>query len=238
MASPNKGEKLAKYLARCGTGSRRKCEDYIRAGWVMVDDAVILTPETRINPEQCSISLRGKSVSPPKNYRYIILNKPAGVICTSQKGRERGQTVFDLVEVPERLFTIGRLDKDTSGLLILTNDGELTQRLTHPSFQKEKEYIVTTSKIIAKSILDKMKIGVQLDDGESRFVSAAVIANNRVEVVLTEGRNRQIRRTFKALGLSVTRLHRTRVGNLKLTKLPAGKWRDLEPEEVASLKAL
>ncbi len=227
---------MAKYLARCGLASRRKCEETIRAGWVRIDGEVILSPEVRIVPESCRVEVRGKKITPPETHRYILLNKPVGVLCTSKPGKEKGRTIFDLVQVPERVFSIGRLDRDTSGLLLLTNDGELTQRLTHPSFEKEKEYLIETSHPVREEELSKLRKGIQLEDGISVFSRVERVGEKRLKVILSEGRKRQIRRTLKAVGLSVKKLHRIRIGDLTLGDLPSGSWRDLKPSELQRIK--
>jgi pseudouridine synthase len=229
-------EKLARFLARCGVASRRRCEEFIRAGWVRVDGIEVTDPAVRTNFETRKVTLRGKRLEPPKKLRYIVLNKPKGVVCTRKPSREKSRTIFDIVELPERLFNVGRLDKDTTGLLLLTNDGDLAQRLMHPSYEKEKEYIVTTTSPLSKTHLSRLRRGVQLDDGLSKFQSVEQLNRDQVKVVLTEGRKRQIRRTFKKIGLRIRHLHRIRVGNLTLGTLPEGQWRDLTDREIQDLK--
>lgn len=230
-------EKLAKFMARCGVASRRKCENYIRAGWVRVNDDVVTAVEARITPERDPVLVRGKAIHPPRTFRHILLNKPAGFICTCKSSREKGPTIGDLVKVPERVFPVGRLDKDTSGLILLTNDGGLTQRLTHPSFGKEKEYVITTGRAIIASDLRRLRKGIRLEDGLSKFLSAEKMGARKLRVVLSEGRKRQIRRTLEAIQLPIANLHRIRVGTLNLGGLPAGKWRDLTPKEMTQLKS-
>jgi 23S rRNA pseudouridine2605 synthase len=232
----DRGEKLARYLASCGIGSRRKCDEYIRAGWITVDNRITDTPESRVSGDHQIIRFRGTIVKPLVKHRYIILNKPAGVICTSAKSRETGRTVLDLVKVPERIYSIGRLDKDSSGLLLLTNDGDLAQRLTHPSFEKEKEYHVITPGPVREDHISKLRKGIALNDGLSRFKSAELLESNKLKVVLTQGRKRQIRRTLKAIGLEVRSLHRVRIGDLHIGQLKGGQWRDLNEEELKKLK--
>ena len=231
-----KGEKLAKFLARCGVASRRKCEEVIRAGWVRIDGEIVQTPETRIVPRTCVVQVRGKRVQPLQTHRYIILNKPEGILCTCKPGRETGPTILDIVKVPERIYPVGRLDKNTSGLVLLTNDGELAQHLTHPSFEKEKEYLVETIKPMKDDVIGKLLEGVPLEDGISRFKNVKRAGPKNLKVVLTEGRKRQIRRTFKELNMRIKTLHRIRLGNLTLSDLPSGNWRDLKPEETRLLK--
>lgn len=235
-AAAPRTEKLARYLARCGVDSRRRCEDMIRAGWVRIDGRVVNQPETRIASEDHEISVRGKQVTGPPSLRYIILNKPAGVICTCRPSREKGPTILDLINIPERVYPAGRLDKDTSGLVLLTNDGELAQRLTHPSFQKEKEYLIDTRRPLTDEDLDRLRIGVMLEDGRSCFYNIARVGKRRLRITLTEGRKRQIRRTLKAIALPISRLHRIRLGTLRLSQLPSGQWRNLDTNEIRKLK--
>ena len=232
-----KSERLARYLARCGVASRRKCEEYIKAGWIRVDGKVVSGPEMRIVPDQHRVEVRGREVIPPTSFRYIILNKPSGILCTCKAGREKGPTLLDLVKVPERIFPVGRLDKNSSGLILLTNDGDLTQRLAHPSFEKEKEYLIETGRPFQPGDLDKLRGGIVLDDGLSRFKVVKKVGERHLQVTLTEGRKRQIRRSLKAIGLPITSLVRTRFGPLLLFDLPEGHWRDLTRDEIRQLKA-
>ncbi|MCX6639992.1 MAG: pseudouridine synthase [bacterium] len=230
-------EKLAKFLAKCGVASRRMCETYIRAGWVEVNGQTVVSPETRIIATESQVRLQGKIISPPESFRYILFNKPTGVLCTCKPGREKGQTILDLVKVRERIYPVGRLDRDSSGLLLLTNDGEFANLLTHPRYQKEKEYIVETRRAIMIEELEQMTAGIQLDDGMSKFQEAVLLTPSRLKLVLTEGRNRQIRRTLAELKLPILSLHRVRVGQLYLGDLPLSKWRDLTTNEIEILKS-
>jgi len=231
-----KTEKLAKYLARCGVGARRKCEEYIRAGWVRVDGEIIDKVETRILPGVHKVEFRGKEVEPAATSVYIMINKPKGVLVTNKSSREAGSIIFNLITgVEERLFSIGRLDRDTTGLLILTNDGDLAQRLAHPSNEKEKEYVVEFDQPVRTGHLKKLEKGVELEDGLSKFEAVKRIHSRKLQLILTEGRKRQIRRTFKAIDLPVKELHRQRIGKLKLGTLESGKWRELDKKEVSEL---
>ncbi|RJP73678.1 MAG: rRNA pseudouridine synthase [Candidatus Zixiibacteriota bacterium] len=229
-------EKLAKYLARCGVASRRKSEEYIRAGWVQVNGQVVNTPETRINPDHVEVKVRGHLVKPLQEYRYIIFNKPVGVLSTCQPSRERGQTILDLVKVPQRVFPAGRLDRDTSGLILLTDDGELVQKLIHPSYQIEREYHIHTGRPITEADLERLRAGLTIEDGFSRFKVTEKMGERRLKVILTEGRKRQIRRTLKAIDLPIEKLHRVRLGSLTLGDLAPGHWRDLKMSEIQQLK--
>ena len=230
-------EKLAKYLARCGVASRRTCEDYIRAGWVLVDGQLVNTPESRVDPAVAQIRVRGHLVKPPAARRYILLNKPTGVLCTCQKGRERGKAILDLVKVPERIFPAGRLDRDTAGLLLLTDDGELVQRLMHPSFEQEREYLIQTGRSIQFQDLERLRDGIHLEDGLSKFAQVQKVGERGLQIILKEGKKRQIRRTLAKIGLPIKSLTRIRLGNLTLASLPIGKWRDLTAKEINSLKS-
>jgi pseudouridine synthase len=236
LNSADGSEKLARYLARCGIASRRKCEELIRAGWVQVNGVTVKTPETRVDAGQDRISYRGRRIEPVRSFRYILFHKPRGVISTCRAGREKGRTVLDFVQVSERIFPAGRLDRDTSGLLILTNDGELVHRLIHPSFEMEREYIARTSRPVQPDELRRLQEGVLLDDGLSKFPQVQAIGKQSLRLVLCEGRKRQIRRTFAAVGLPLADLQRVRFGPIKLGKLPQGAWRDLLPAEVRRLK--
>ena len=236
LNSVDGSEKLARFLARCGIASRRKCEELIRAGWVQVNDVTVVTPETRVHADQDRIRYRGKRIQPIRSFRYIIFHKPRGVLSTCRAGRDKGRTVLDFVRVGERIFPAGRLDRDTSGLLILTNDGDLVHRMIHPSFEMEREYIAKTSRPIHPDDLRMLQGGVLLEDGFSRFLQVQPIGKQTLRLVLREGRKRQIRRTFAAVELPLTDLQRVRFGPIKLGRLPIGAWRDLLPAEVRRLK--
>jgi 23S rRNA pseudouridine2605 synthase len=236
LAPEENTEKIARYLARCGIASRRKCEEYIRAGWVRLNGEVVITPESRINPGEVVVQFQGKVIQPPTAHRYILMNKPVGFLSTCKTGKEKGRTVLNLVKVPERIFPAGRLDRDTSGLLLLTNDGELVHRLLHPSFEIEREYLIETGRDITTTDIHKLNRGVLLDDGFSRFIRVDLKEQRSLLIVLAEGRKRQIRRTLKAIGVPILTLHRIRFGNLTLGKLPSGQWRELTPSEILSLK--
>ncbi len=238
MNSADGSEKLARFLARCGVASRRKCEELIRAGWVQVNDVTVVTPETRVNSVRDRIRYRGKKIEPVRSFRYILFHKPHGVLSTCRAGKEKGRTVLDFVRLSERIFPAGRLDRDTSGLLILTNDGDLVHRLIHPSFETEREYIAKTSRPVHPDELRRLQDGVLLEDGLSKFQQVQPIGKQTLRLVLCEGRKRQIRRTFAAVGLPLADLQRVRFGPLKLGCLPAGEWRDLLPAEVRRLKEL
>ncbi|MFW6052489.1 MAG: pseudouridine synthase [Desulfosalsimonas sp.] len=228
--------RLQKYLADVGVCSRRKGEQYIRDGLVRVNNEVVTRPGTTVDPEKDIVEVSGKRVGPLEEDLYIMLNKPAGYLSTcSQPGR---RIVLDLVDVKQRVFPVGRLDRDSTGLLLLTSDGRIHNRLAHPSFDHEKHYMVETDFPVSDHDLERLENGVQLSDGMTRPAKVERKSKNRFSIVLQEGRNRQIRRMAEALGYNVVSLHRTRMGPLYLKNLPPGKWRHLaDTERHALLKA-
>ncbi|HEX9123844.1 MAG TPA: pseudouridine synthase [Actinomycetota bacterium] len=230
-------ERLQRSLARAGLGSRRACEDLIERGLVTVNGHVA-TLGDRLDPSQDVVEVRGHRISVDPELRYLALHKPAGVTTTL---RDRHAT-FDLggyLPSDVRVFPVGRLDRDTEGLLLLTNDGELANRLTHPRYGVEKEYLAEVEGIPTERHLGRVRAGVELDDGPARAVSARVIGRSRgkgaIRVVMAEGRKREVRRMLAAVGLPVVRLVRLRVGPIRLGTLAAGSSRDLTSEEVRDL---
>ncbi len=237
--SPPSKLRLQKYLAQCGIGSRRACEEYIRQGLVTVDGTVIGEQGISIDPAVNKVCFRGKPVGEqPKT--YLILNKPKDVICTSSDPQGR-RTFLDLLPpMDSRIYTVGRLDRDSEGLLLVTNDGELAARLTHPRHHIPKVYLVWTDAPFSESDIQKFLKGV-MHDGEK--LTASQVSEEKsdekgtcLEVTLLEGKNRQIRRMFAAVGREVKRLRRVRVGPLELRGLRLGQWRNLTKEEIAGLK--
>lgn len=230
MEEKNKSRiRLQKYLADSGVCSRRKGEQYIRDGLVRVNNEVVTRLGTTVDPEKDIVEVSGKRVRPVKSDVYIMLNKPAGYLSTcSQPGRK---IVLDLVETNQRIFPVGRLDLDSTGLLLLTSDGRIHHRLAHPSFDHEKQYLVETDLPVSDHALERLEKGVQLSDVMTRPAKVSRKSKNLFSIVLKEGRNRQIRRMAEALGYKVVGLHRTRIGPLYLKDLPSGKWRYLTEAE-------
>ncbi|MCF8095557.1 MAG: rRNA pseudouridine synthase [Desulfobacteraceae bacterium] len=232
----NEGEnrvRLHKYLADAGVCSRRKGEEYIRKGLVCVNGEKVTRLGTTVSPDEDRVEVSGKSVRPPQQDVYIMLHKPAGYISScSQPGRK---IVLDLVEVNRRVFPVGRLDRDSTGLLLLTSDGRIHHRLAHPSFDHEKEYLVQTDQPITDRDIEDLGKGVQLSDGITRPAKVSRKSKNEFSIVLREGRNRQIRRMAEALGYGITRLHRIRMGPLLLKDLLSGNWRHLTEAERSEL---
>jgi len=232
-AMSEKRIRLQKFLAKAGVCSRREGENLIAAGRVRVNDAVVTVMGTRVDPEKDKVAVDNKPVALEEAPVYIMLNKPAGYISSCRHGD--AAIVLDLVDVGERVFPVGRLDKDSTGLLLLTNDGEIHNRLAHPSFDHEKEYVVEVRRAITDDALDRMARGIALDDKMTRPARVRRESQNAFRIILYEGRKRQIRRMVEAAGNEVTRLHRVRMAGLRLGDLPPGEWRFLTGQEIASL---
>ena len=225
--------RLQKFLSAAGACSRRKGEAHILAGEVTVNGAVISILGTKVDPETDAVHLNGVPVGQPDQLVYVMLNKPEGVVASCE---HRGEPVVtDLVDLPQRLFPVGRLDKDSTGLLLLTNDGRIHHRLSHPSFDHEKEYDVTVQWPIADQALSAMQKGMPLSGVMTRPERVRRVSGNRFRIVLMEGKNRQLRRMVKKVGNRVVRLHRIRVADLKLGGLGKGSWRHLRQAELRRL---
>ena len=230
------GERLQKVLARTGWGSRRECEILIEDGRVKVNDEVAVLGR-RVKTATDKVEVDGVTIGVAPGLVYYLLNKPVHVITTAKDTHGR-QTVIELVPLEPRVFPVGRLDAETEGLLILTNDGELGHRLTHPSFGIEKEYLAhvdCSSNGVSESALKKLRDGIELDDGITSPAEVGQLQPGVLRIVIHEGRNRQIRRMCDAVGHPVERLVRVRVGPLIDRTLAPGKWRHLTTAEVVSL---
>src|SRR5512138_2941260 len=234
-------ERLQKILAQAGYGSRRACEDFITAGRVRVNGQIAILGQ-KAEPAKDKITVDGKSIASAESVIYIALYKPRMVLSTveSERGDER-QTVRDLVEISEHVYPVGRLDFESEGLVLMTNDGDLTNKLTHPKFGHEKEYRVLLARRPDQKQFEAWKRGVVLEDGyktapvDVRFEGAQG-KGAWVRVVMGEGRKRQIRETCKQLGLPVVRIVRIRIGSLRLGNLKPRQWRYLTREEIDGLK--
>jgi len=224
-----KGMRLQKFLASAGVCSRRAGEELILSGLVKVNGKPATELGTRVNPEKDIIEVRGKNVTIQEEYIYIALNKPAGYVTSCSHPGEK--IVLDLVEVGARIFPVGRLDKDSTGLLILTNDGRIHHKLSHPSFDHEKEYEVTLKKEIRDSDLKQMATGIIIEDKKTRPARVIRLSANSFNITLKEGRNRQIRKMAEALGHNVMRLHRIRFSDIRIGNLEPGRWRYLSSHE-------
>ena len=231
--------RLQKYMADCGIASRRKSEELIASGKVKVNGKVASIGD-KVDPKKDKVSVEGQAVHAGTEFRYIMLNKPRGFITTMSDERGR-KCVAELVsDVGVRVFPVGRLDKDSEGLLLLTNDGEFANNLTHPSKHVPKTYRVTVRPAINEDILNHLMTGIIIDGKTTLPAQVKVLSQepDRVvlEIVICEGRNRQIRKMCEAEGLTVARLKRTAVGPVKLGMLKQGAWRDLTPQELKSLR--
>jgi len=228
--------RLQKFLSEAGACSRRKGEVHILAGDVSVNGTVVNALGTKVDPATDVVHLNGMPVGKPDRHIYVMLNKPEGIVASCE---HRGEPVVtDLVNLPQRLFPVGRLDRDSTGLLLMTNDGRIHHRLSHPSFDHEKEYDVTVQWPLADQALASMQKGMPLSGVMTRPARVRRVSGNRFRIVLMEGKNRQIRRMVKKVGNRVVRLHRIRVAELKLGRLAKGSWRHLSPDETQRLLTL
>ncbi len=228
------GQRLQKVLAHAGVGSRRVCEDLIADGRVTVNDEVAELGR-RVDPESDVVRVDGVIAHIDPTRRTVVLNKPVGVISTAQDTHGR-QTVVDLVDVAERLYPVGRLDADTEGLILLTNDGALAHRLTHPSHGVEKEYLASVDGNPSRLAVRSLRDGIELDDGMTAPAKVSSPSPGLLRITIHEGRNRQVRRMCDAIGHPVTRLVRVRIGSFTDRQLAPGEWRDLDPAELDQLE--
>jgi 23S rRNA pseudouridine2605 synthase len=233
------GERVQKVLAAAGLGSRRECELLIEQGRVMVDGRVVTRLGTRVDPERQNIRVDGEAVQSERRV-YYLLNKPKGFLSTNFDPSGRPRAVDILKGVPQRLFSVGRLDRESDGLLLLTNDGELTNRLTHPRYGVPKTYVVQVAGRPTSEDLAKMRKGVYLSEGKVAVDSVRSKGSRGrsmlLEIVLSEGRNREIRRMLAKLGHKVMRLTRTAIGPVTDRGLQPGEFRKLRPDELQLLR--
>ncbi len=241
MKTEPKLKTLDRVLSKAGLGSRTEARSWIGRGRVHVNGNLIQTPDHWVDVERDSVTLDGKAIE-KRELRYILLYKPKGYL-TTYKDPENRPTVYDLIPgIGQFVATVGRLDLDTSGLLLLTNDNALTEGLTNPAYKIDKTYLVKASTLLTDDQLAQLANGVELEDG---ITAPAIVKRQRdsekytfLEITIREGRNRQVRRMLAALGAVVLKLVRVRIGPLTLAGLQMGKWRELEPEEVVKLRKL
>lgn len=226
--------RLQKVLAQAGLGSRRVCEELIADGRVTIDGTEALLGD-RVDPETSVVEVDGVRIGIRPDLVHYLLNKPPGVVTTADDPQGR-PIVVDLVPHEPRVFPVGRLDMDTEGLLLLTNDGDLTHRLTHPSYGVEKEYLAEVEGRPGRGVLRTLREGVELEDGPTAPATVGVVAPSLLRIVIHEGRNRQVRRMCEAVGHPVVRLVRTRIGPLTDPQLAPGSWRSLTVAEVRELE--
>jgi pseudouridine synthase len=231
-------ERLQKVMAAAGVASRRNCEELILEGVVRVNKRVVASLPVFVDPEKDVITVHGKRLTSAKKV-YFLLNKPKGVICTNSDPQGRRKAI-DIVESKERIFCVGRLDIDTSGLILLTNDSELTNRLTHPRYEISKTYVATINGEIEVGAIEKLKKGVWLSEGKTGRSSIKIMRRSHgvstVEMMIRQGLNRQIRRSFARVGLKVKTLTRTKIGKIGIKGLGVGQWRTLQRKEVLYLQ--
>lgn len=222
--------RIAKFLADAGVASRRKAEDLITQGKVSINNKIISDLATKVDEDADNIVVNKKLIKPDKKI-YYLLNKPLNYIC-SVKDPHNSQTVLQLVPDKPRVVPVGRLDKNSQGLLLLTNDGDLTYRLTHPKFEVSKTYLVRTKQVLDKSIIKLLKQGVDLDEGVAKADQVKLISRNKLEIIIHQGWKRQIRRMMQELGYHVEDLTRIQEGKLKLGNLPVGKYKILNKSDI------
>lgn len=230
--------RLQKYLAQCGVASRRKSEELIESGKVKVNGRVAQIGD-KVNPKNDDITVSGKRIVRTNKYTYIMLHKPRGFITTMSDEMDRKCVAMLVKDVGVRVYPVGRLDRESEGLLLMTNDGEFANAMTHPTKHVPKTYRVTVRPSISEEQITKLSSGIVIDGSMTAPADVRIIKREEgrvvIEIILYEGRNRQIRKMCEALGLEVARLKRVAVGSVKLGMLPQGKWRELTEDEVHKL---
>lgn len=236
--------RLQKFLAEAGIASRRKCEELIQSGKVMVNGKVVETLGTKINPKEDKVTYNGKIVENSLQKTYILLNKPIGYVTTA-KDQFKRDTVLDLIKINKRIVPCGRLDMYTSGALILTDDGDFVYKITHPKHEIEKTYTVTIKGIVTNEEVQKLRQGVEIDDNGEKYITKKANVRilktdiekdiSRLEIVIHEGKNRQVRKMCEAVGRKVLVLHRSKIGNIGVKDLKIGTWRYLKKHEIEKL---
>ena len=230
--------RLQKYMADCGVASRRKCEEIIASGNVKVNGITVTELGTKVTDAD-EISVNGEIVKKVSKKLYIAMNKPVGYI-TSASDEFNRPTVINLIEdeIHTRVYPVGRLDYDTEGLLILTNDGDLTYKLTHPKHAVYKTYVATLNDVPHPRDIERLKKGVVVDGKKTQQPKVNWLKDNIIEISISEGRNRQVRKMFQAIGYEVVNLKRIAIGNLVIGNIPLGRWRHLGVAEINYLKSL
>ncbi|MBP7185012.1 MAG: rRNA pseudouridine synthase [Saprospiraceae bacterium] len=230
--------RLNKYVAHCGICARRKAAELVKEGQIWINGVQEFNPSYFV-VEKDEVTYKNKVLKPEEKFVYILMNKPKGVITTSQDEKDR-KTVLDIIgQTSARIFPVGRLDRDTTGLLLLTNDGDLTKKLSHPSYKVKKVYDVKLNETVSKDDLAKIAAGIILDDGKAEVDGVSYIDGenrNQVQITLHIGKNRVIRRIFESLGYDVIKLDRVYYAGLTKKDLPRGKYRFLNEREVIMLK--
>ena len=233
--------RLQKYMADSGIASRRKCEEYILQGRVKVNGQTVNELGTKVNPSIDKVEFNNKLISNEQDNVYILLNKPIGYVTTANDQFDR-PTVLDLIKgVKQRIVPVGRLDMYTSGALILTNDGDFVYKVTHPKHEIEKTYTVTLKGEIQQEAIEKLRTGVEIEDYITKPAKVKILKIDkeknisRLEIIIHEGKNRQVRKMCEAVGQSVMALHRSKIGNVGVKDLKIGEWRYLGRNEVSMM---
>lgn len=222
--------RLARFLSQAGVASRRKAEDIIRQGKVKVGNQIIKEVAFNVPEDSEDIFVNNKNVILEKKV-YYLLNKPIGYICSVSDPHNK-KTVLDLVPNTPKVFPVGRLDKDSQGLLLLTNDGDLAYHLTHPKFEVKKTYIVKVDKNFVKDLEEKLQKGIRLEEGLAKADKVKILSGKKMEIVIHQGWKRQVRRMFEKLGYQVVELERIAESKLQLGKLPLGKYKKLKKSDI------
>ena len=232
-------ERLQKYMASAGVASRRHCEELILEGLVKVNGQTVDSLPAFVDPDVDIVTVRGRRLRQPQRV-YFLLNKPKGVICTNSDPQGRPRAI-DLIGAKERIYCVGRLDADTTGLIILTNDSELANRLTHPRYELAKAYIARLRGSITSEAIEHLKKGVWLPEGKTGAASLKILKRSKqeslVEMTISQGLNRQVRRMFLSVGFKVLALRRDRIGKITSRGLSVGRWRHLTSAEVNYLRS-
>lgn len=227
--------RLQAFLAHCGVASRRAAEQIIADGRVTVNGQVVTAMGTKVTDKDV-VTVDGRQVHLEQIKRYVLLNKPQGVVCTSSDEKGRATAVDILKDTySERLYNVGRLDMFSSGLILFTNDGDFAAKLSHPSSELEKEYIVDSSLPLPRNLAEEFTHGMRIDGVFYKCKFAKELNSHRIQIVLIEGKNREIRRVFESKQIAIKRLVRVRIGNIQMNGLAPGAFRELEPSEVKNL---
>ena len=233
--------RLQKFLADSGVASRRKCEQHILDGLIAVNEKVVTELGTKVDPDKDKVSYKGKVITQNKEYVYILLNKPLGYVTTAKDQFNR-PIVMDLIKnMNKRLVPVGRLDMYTTGALILTNDGEIVNKITHPKHEITKTYTITLIGIITNEEVEQLRNGVKIDDYVTKPARVKILKTDeeknrsRLEITIHEGKNRQIRRMCEIIGRKVLALHRSKIGNLSVSQMKPGEYRTLNKKEIDQL---
>lgn len=232
--------RLQKYIAECGIASRRKAEELILEGKIIVNGIIVTELGTKINPSKDIVEYNNKVIEPEQRNVYILLNKPIGYV-TTVKDQFNRPSVLDLVKVKERIVPVGRLDFYTSGALILSNDGDFVYKITHPKHEVNKTYNVTVKGIINDDEIEALRSGVKIDNYITKPAKVKILKTDkdknisRIQITIHEGKNRQIRKMCEAIGKKVLALHRSKIGNIDVKDLKIGDWRYLTDAEISDL---